>query len=225
MTDPLALLSWLQLHDSAFPAGRFVHSNGWESWLRGHPDTDPAMIASLATNYLAESVATLDAVVTAHAWELTNQDQLVALDRYLTTFKINKSARLASTSCGRQLTLAAGQAGLPAASFLAAVMADRTDGNLAVVDGVLQRSLGISRFDAVLGTLRSAHAGVLGAAVRLGRLGSLKSQQLQFEARSDLVRLTHQAIATPLDRLRSVMPELELFAIQHETADGRVFAS
>lgn len=29
----VALMAWMQLHDSAFPAGRLVHSHGLEEWL------------------------------------------------------------------------------------------------------------------------------------------------------------------------------------------------
>ena len=50
-TDPdVAVALWMQLHDSAFPSGRMVHSLGLEQWLAGadpQATTDCAHTCSL----------------------------------------------------------------------------------------------------------------------------------------------------------------------------------
>lgn len=229
MTDHAALLGWLQLHDSAFPAGRFVHSNGVESWLGAHPHATPRDICAVIDAFVGHSVATLDAVVAAHAWGTSDTDGLIALDQLTSTYKIAAGARTASWSCGRRLVTAARSIGVTGDAaqegYLLAVTGGRADGNLAVVEAVVQSALGIERFDAVLGSVRSAYAGVLSAAVRLGRLGPMQAQRMLLERRQVIAELTGAAIETPLDDIGSVTVELELHGMRHEAASGRMFAT
>jgi signal transduction histidine kinase len=58
-----------------------VHSNGLEAWLAAHPQAGPDVVVALARCYVAESVATLDAIVLAHAWSDDGVAGLRALDR------------------------------------------------------------------------------------------------------------------------------------------------
>ena len=75
-TDPdVALALWMQLHDSAFPTGRMVHSQGLEQWLVDHPGADRVDIEHVVTLYLTNSYAPLDATIAAAAWRATNDLQ------------------------------------------------------------------------------------------------------------------------------------------------------
>lgn len=224
MADPAAALAWLQLHDNAFPAGRFVHSYGVESWLQAHPAASDSEICRLAESFVRHSVATLDAVVVAHAWAVEELSALTALDALTTSYKLTANARAASHGCGRQLALVAQHVGVRA-PFLGAVTGGRADGNLAVVEAVVQRELGIGRLDAALGSIRSGYAGVLSAAVRLGRLGPIRAQRAMLDARRHMVEMARLALATPLDDMHSTTPELEIWAMRHETASGRMFTT
>jgi urease accessory protein len=229
--DPLARLAWLQLQDSAFPVGRFVQSNGLEAWLTAHPEAGDEQIGELAHAYLAEAVATLDAVVLARSWDCTDAAGLRALDRLLGTYKLATSARTASINSGRQLALMARRiigfdtGPVFAADFVDAVVAEATPGHQAVVEGVILRSLGVSRADSVLGFLRSAQAGFLSAAVRLGRMGSVAAQRLQLTERPLIARLAETALAADLDDLATCTPELEICAMRHESSTLRLFAT
>jgi urease accessory protein len=225
--SPLALLTWLQLHDSAFPSGRFVHSNGFEAWLANNPAADTRAIAALARTYVAESVATLDGVILAHAWSAPGTNTLLALDRLTTAHKLSESARRSSTSCGRQLTSIALRALPPTASnaFLARVIDGTTAGNQCVVEGVIHRALSIDRHTALLGYLRSAYAGFLSVAVRLGRAGPIWAQQQLFAARQFLADSAEIALAKALDDAHTFTPELEIYAMQHESSSARLFTT
>lgn len=224
MTDPQAALAWLQLHDNAFPAGRFVHSYGVESWLQAHPAATDDEICRLAESFVRHSVATLDGVVVAHAWAADEPAGLMELDALTTTHKITANARAASHGCGRQLALVAHQVGI-CAPFLTAVTRGDSDGNMAVVEAVVQRKLGIDRLDATLGSIRSGYAGVLSAAVRLGRLGPIRAQRELLGARREIVEMARLALDTPPGDMHSTIPELEIWAMRHETASGRMFTT
>jgi len=222
-----AELAWLQLHDSAFPSGRFVHSNGLEAWLAAHPDADADVVADVVETHLRHNVATLDAVCVAHAFRAGSVDELVRLDHLLRAHKLSAAARTASESCGRQLALAARRTLPPLADeeFLARVTAGETPGNLAVVEGVVHRALSIDLPRAVVGHLRSACSGMLSAAVRLGRLGPLEAQRRIFAAAPVLAQLARTAAGTPLDDIAAVTPQLDVYAMRHETTAARLFST
>jgi urease accessory protein len=227
-TDPdIALLLWMQLQDSAFPAGRMVHSLGLEQWLADRPDADDQQIAAVVTGYLADGHAPLDATITAAAWRAApHQESLCELDELIATYKLFDNARTASESAGRQLTAAARNTGLATqCRYLDAVADGATPGHCAVVDGALQAGLGIPLQVAVLGSIRSAMASMLSAAVRLGRLGPLRSQRIQADSVSLVAELAHDACDRGLDDIWSVVPALEISGMRHETRASRLFAT
>ncbi|MGE2737046.1 urease accessory protein UreF [Mycolicibacterium vaccae] len=227
-TDPaVALALWMQLQDSAFPAGRMVHSHGLEQWLTWRPDAGPDEITVLARQYLSHSFAPLDATITAAAWQAApDEEALCALDTLTAGYKLFDNARTASESSGRQLANAAASVGLAVDSpYLQAVRAGTTDGHSAVVDGALQAALGIPQHTAVLGSLRSMLATLLSAAVRLGRLGPLQSQRIQAGAAAELVELAEQACRREVADVWSTAPALEISGMQHETRTARLFTT
>jgi urease accessory protein len=225
--DLLALSQWLQLHDSAFPAGRMVHSNGIENWLHAYPDADDGRIERLMLDYVAESVATLDGVITAAAWKAITADELIELDLLLLTYKTSSNARSASQQPGLQLATTARRVGLvaPDDRYLRSVIGGSSPGNLAVVEGAIQATLWISQRVCVLGTLRSALAAALSAGVRLGRIGAMKAQQIMVRHHADLVELVETTVAASLDDLASNTFHLEIHGMRHERQSPRLFAT
>ncbi|KWX57271.1 urease accessory protein UreF [Mycobacterium sp. NAZ190054] len=227
-TDPdVALALWLQLHDSAFPSGRMVHSQGLEQWLADRPDVGHDGIAATALTYLADSYAPLDGTVTAAAWRAApDPHELCALDELTGTYKLFDNARTASESAGTQLAVAAQRAGLAGdCGYLAAVVDGATAGHGAVVEGALQARLGVPQHLAVLGSMRSMLASMLSAAVRLGRLGSLHSQQIQTACAPRIAELARAACHRDVDDVYSVAPALEISGMRHETRSARLFTT
>ncbi|MGW0163464.1 urease accessory protein UreF [Mycobacterium sp. NPDC003323] len=221
-----ALALWLQLHDSAFPAGRLVHSHGLEQWLSARPDADAADIEDAICGYLQRGVATLDATVTAHAWAAPDLDTLIALDELTATYKLFGNARTASVTAGRQLAATACAIGIGAKHpYLCAALDGSTPGHAAVVDGVVQAALGVPQQWAVLGVLRSMFASMLSAAVRLGRLGPLQSQRIQLRTAESVAEWASAACARPLTDLSNLSPALEISGMRHEERTSRLFAT
>lgn len=227
-TDALfAELAWLQLHDSSFPSGRFVHSNGLEAWLAAQPAADEAQVAEAIRDYISGNAATLDAVVLGHAWSTEDTGALVELDHVARAHKITRSARTSSESCGRQLATVSRRTLRVAADidYLDRVVSGGTPGNQAVVEGVVQRALGIGRSRAIAGGIRSSYSGLLSAAVRLGRLGPMQAQRLLFDDARWIVDLTRSAECAPLDDMTSFAPMLDIAAMRHETVAARLFST
>lgn len=227
-TDPnVALLLWLQLHDSAFPAGRLVHSQGLEEWLAERPAADPDDVGAVAVDYLVHGFAPLDATVTAAAWRAADAaDVLRDLDDLIGSYKLFDNARTASQSAGAQLAVAAYQAGLVArCGYLDDVTAGDRPGHCAVVEGVVQARLGIGLHTAVAGSIRSTLAALLSAAVRLGRLGPVRSQQIQARSAPRIVELAHESCRRGIHDVWSTAVGLEISGMRHETSRARLFTT
>jgi urease accessory protein len=227
-TDPAtALALWLQLHDSAFPAGRLVHSHGMEEWLATRPDTEAAAIEAVVVEYLTHGYAPLDGTITAAAWRAAPSSEcLLGLDDLTSSYKLFDNARTASEAAGRQLARTAERIGLVDGDrYLAAVRTGTCAGHAAVVEGALQAHLGVTLHTAVLGSLRSLSASMLSAAIRLGRLGPLQAQRIQVRNVATVVELAHQACRRSLNDLSSTAPALEISGMRHETRTARLFAT
>lgn len=225
--DAEALALWLQLHDSAFPAGRMVHSHGLEEWLVARPDADADAIEATVSGYLAHAYGPLDATITAAAWHASQSLAcLLELDELTASYKLFDNARTASTSAGGQLTATACEIGLAVGQpYFTMVLDGTTPGHAAVVDGVVQAQLGVSLETAVLGSLRSMMASMLSAAVRLGRLGPLQSQRIQLRSAPMMVRLAQHACERQLYDLSSTAPALDISGMRHEARTSRLFAT
>lgn len=227
-TDPeVGSAVWMQLHDSAFPAGRLVHSHGFEEWLAGHPEADAATLEATVSGCLIHGHAPLDATITAHAWSVADSpDRLAELDELAASYKLFGNARTASTSIGRQLAATATEIGMVSGDqYIDGVLSGTFPGHAAVVDGAVQYRLGIPQHLAVLGSMQSMMAALLSAAVRLGRLGPLQSQRIQLRGAELAVRLAKEACGRPLDELSSTTPSLEISGMRHEERTSRLFAT
>ena len=225
--DAVATALWLQLHDSAFPAGRLVHSNGFEEWLALRPEAGTAEIEAAVMDYLTYGFAPLDATVTAAAWRVApSAGRLRDLDILLSSHKLFDNARVASQSAGRQLAVTAREVGLADGdAYITSVLAGESDGNIAVVEAALQAGFGVSAHTTVLGSLRSAMASVLSAAVRLGRCSPLASQRIQVRNVGAIVALASASYDRPVDQISSTAIQFDIAGMRHETRRQRSFAS
>jgi urease accessory protein UreF len=85
--------------------------------------------------------------------------------------------------------------------------------------------MGLSTLDAVLVELRSSAAALLSAAVRLGAMSPTIAQTIIAQLTPALTTAGELASTLGSDELRSTTPELELYALAHSRAEGRLFAT
>ncbi len=226
--DERGFLGALQLADGTLPIGRFSHSYGLEAWLEANPEAGPLELRALVEHALACSVATLDAaaVALAHtAAERADVEELGRIDAALTARKLSEPARRASALCGGRLAVLAREldAGEVAAQVADRIASGTWAGNLAVVEGAVGAGLGVGREATVLIALRGHTAALLSAAVRLGRLGTVRAQVLLRDLTPDLERCARTAQSIGREQLRSTIPELDIQAARHRDRDARLF--
>ena len=230
MTSTASFLFALQLSDSALPTGRFAHSYALEEFVIREPELGEQELAELIGTMLVEVVAPLDGVALAEAHRLSglpDLEGLVALDRAVTARKITPSSRHASTTCGRRLAALVPTLtdDATAATFAGHVARGATEGNLAVVEGVVTRVLGIEAMDAVLIELRATSAALLSAAVRLGRVSATRAQAVATSLIPTICNALDVVASVTPTEMRAVGPEFDIAAIWHGSREGKLFAT
>ncbi len=204
---------WLvwQIVDSAFPTGGFAHSGGLEAAVQ-----------------LGELTGvTVDAFVRQSAWQAgfggvplvgaagDAPAKLDELNEWADAFMTNLPARKASVRQGKAFAAVAAQA------FQVRV----GGGHLAVVLGAALRQLDLARDDAQSVYLHGNMRGILAAAVRLGKLGPLEAQRLQFALAPLLDEVVLACRALGLADMTQTAPLLDLIGAQQDRLYSRMFQS
>ena len=196
----------LQLCDSGFPSGGYVHSGGLEAAAALGEVGDLRRFAEDAL--WAAAHGTLPLVRRAHRAPA----DAAHVDAAAEAFLLSAVANRASRAQGRALATAAGRA------FGIAPLA-LPHGHLAPVWGVVGAAAGVGEEETLAAALFAAVRGVVSAAVRLGRSGPLEAQAL-------LAQLPWDAAlrAAPDDPIQTA-PLIELHGALHDRLYSRLFQS
>ncbi len=233
--------SWLilQLTDSAFPTGAFAHSGGLEAaWQSGETPAAAELTAFLSAS-LQQAAGTTAAIVAMSARE---PERFTELDEFTDAMLLNAVAKKASRSQGQALLAAtsrvfsdaacggfAGGSPPQAASlneFAKDVRRRSSPTHLAPVFGVVHAYLGIDPKTAVSNFLFVTLRGLVSAAVRLGIVGPLEGQTLQFEiARGCDGRVETALSIDNVSAIVSTAPLLDYYQSMQELLYSRLFVS
>jgi urease accessory protein len=221
--DENVFLLW-QLADSAFPAGGFSHSGGLEAaWQAGEVDTRERLI-----EYLKASMqqAARGAVPFATA-ACVDPSEFPVLDRLCNAFLVNHITNQASRAQG-QAMLASGErifTSLEIAALRSAVRDGGLFGHFAPALGAVLGLLGFSRRQAAALLLFMTLRGLVSAAVRLGMVGPMEGQRIEFELGPDAHRLADKCHQLTTDDLFQTSPLIDIFGGTHDRLYSRLFRS
>ena len=234
-TDPASFLTALRLADSFLPVGTYTASYGIEQYVNEGRLEDADALCALLEGYLRRLVGPVDVVAlsNAHAASAAGDlEHLLATDERLHAVTLPAEFRRSATLAGEGLcslfdsiATSPGEGSTPAAAYAAAVEADETPGNYAVVLGLLTASSGISRRDACLLGAYTFVTETLGAAQRLGRFGHTEIQHILSALLPVVAAVCDRYADADLETMGSFAPLVDVMGMRHERADVRLFTS
>lgn len=216
-------LLW-QLADSAFPTGGFAHSGGLEAaWQHGEVRSSQDLTAFSEASLIQFSQSALPLMLAVHA----DPARLPELDQFFDVFTSNHVANRASRLQGRALLSSAERVfALPQLTVLRPGGGSEPPcAHFAAIFGVVANSLEVGRENAgrlfLFGHLR----GIVSSAVRLGVVGPLEAQALQFRLSPSLESLLARFLDFPVDQITQTAPLLDLWQGTQDRLYSRLFQS
>lgn len=219
LSDDLATLRLLQLHDSAFPVGTFAHSNGVEAYAQ--LGMTPVGLEAWLRTQLAYGFGRLDLAAVALAWQAEAPATLAALDRELDAWKSVPSLRATSLALGRRTHTLAAQ-------LWPAVAAQWTSSpavHQATVLGSWSRALELPLRATLLAFAQGAVAAALAAGTRSLALGPVRAQTLLVALQPTVAEAVAVILEDPRASFWSATPGADLRAQQQTGLTTRLFES
>jgi urease accessory protein len=212
--------SWLewQLIDSAFPTGGFAHSGGLEAaWQHGEIRNADELRSFLESNIWQLSCGFIPILMEAHGQSMP----LAELDEVCDVFLSNHVANRASRSQGRAFFNSVRRIFSPALN----VPEEWPCFHFAPVYGAVARALDLELSRALELFAFQSLRGWVSAAIRLGIIGPMAGQALQFQLAPQARQIIAEQKNLSLDEIASVNPLLEIWQGSQDRLYSRLFQS
>jgi urease accessory protein len=218
--DDAALLTLLQLHDSALPIGAFAYSGGIEAYAQEGMTADG--LAVWLRSQLRLGFGRLDLAAIALAYDAATPAAFAALEEALDAHKPVASLRAASRALGRRTDTLARRLWPDAAERL--VVAG-SGGHHALVLGDWSRALALPRRATLLAAAQGMVSAALSAGNRCLPLAPARAQRILTDLQSDVCAAVARVEADPAASLWSALPGAELRAAAQPQLRSRLFES
>ena len=225
MQEPITC-HWLlaQLADSAFPAGGFAHSSGLEAaWQLGFVAAGDSLDRYLIAQLHQSSRLLMPFVVASHR----APDRLTEYDRLCDALLSNHVARRASAAQGQALLMAASRAfaSEEVCAMVRRVKEQGLPGHFAPVLGACGTRLGLDEENTARLFLFLCLRGLVSAAVRLGVVGPLEGQAVQWRLSREAESCLVAAADATVEDATQTAPLLDLLQGAQDRLYSRLFQS
>jgi urease accessory protein len=212
----------LQLADSAFPSGGFVHSSGLEAAFQHKEVRSSDDLVSFLESALHQCAhGTLPFVGAAHRGD----SSFASLDRYFDAFTTNHVTNRASRAQGRAF-IATTERAFPNLSELRnSIEADELPCHYPIIFGAVLQRLGFSVTDTLRLFLSNQLRSCISSAVRLNIIGPIEGQSLQFQLAPSAEQHLNACADLPITSATQTAPLLDLFQGTQDRLYSRLFQS
>ncbi len=223
-------LGLMQLSDSFFPTGSYTMSHGLEILHRKKIITNSDQISELILTMLSNQVGPADCVALSNAYDHIqsgNLSGLVEIDWKIHTMRLVQESREASARAGGQLTkcILAINNDDTVKKFHEQILDKKTPGTYPVCLALAAHCFGISKNNACLVLVYGFAVAVLGAALRLGIIQHTQSQKILAQIRQEMSDVVSKFVSKPAESMWQFVPYLEIFQMQHEKLDSKMFVT
>lgn len=221
------LLRALQFGDSMFPVGAFAFSAGLESAIQKRVVTDADSLEAF-TRTAVEQAALGDgiAVVWAHrAAAVPDLDELTRIDQRVYARKLAEETRTMSVRMGKKFAALGAEVapGPLMSAWRQRVDSGATPGCHPVALAVSFAAQGLAARDAFLVHQYGVAAMILGAALRLMKIGHVDTQRMLYRVNADADAAYEAASRSSLADMAGFAPVVDILAAVHVQAHVRLF--
>jgi urease accessory protein len=223
----VGLARLLQFGDSMFPIGGFAFSSGLESAIQQRVVTNAATLLEFARTATAQA-ASGDGIALIHAHRAArvgDLSEVMRIDERVFARKLSSENRTMSIRMGRKAAeLGAQVTGAPlAASWLDRIESGATPGCLPLSLAVNFAAQELPAREAFVAHQYGVAVTILGAALRLMRIGHVETQKMLYELNGSADDAYARAATASLDDMAGFAPMTEILAAVHVRAHVRLF--
>ena len=223
-------LAMMQLSDSFFPTGSFTLSHGLEALVQTGKIQSVQDLQVFLQLLLHNKVGTTDLVASLHSHRGIKNGNLEAArqaDRQLFAQTAIAKIRETQRQSGRALLMVSNSTWQD--ERLEILNREAATGKIhclhPVIFGAVAAIADLSEQNTVLAFLHSLVASILSAAIRLGILGHIHTQQILLQLAPDIEAVWSTAKSMHLEQMWSCTPLIDLAQMQHQKLGQRLFAN
>ena len=223
-------LALMQLADSFFPTGSFTLSHGLEALVQTGKIQSAQDLQVFLQLLLLNKVGTTDIVALIYAHRGSKDGDLEAVrraDRQLFAQTAIAKIRETQRQSGRALLMVSSSTWQD--ERLSILNREAAMGEIhclhPVIFGAVAAIAGLREQDAVLAFLHGLVTSILSAAIRLGVLGHIQTQQILLYLAPDIEAVWSTARSMNLEQMWSCTPSIDIAQMQHSKLAQRLFAN
>lgn len=222
-----SMLTLLQITDSGFPTGGFSHSGGYEAALKQGHMKDMKQFRTFVRCMLENTGSSSLPFVKAAYVGSSDPSRIEYIDKFCEACLNNHVANRASIQQGKSL-ISTSSVAFPDGrikQLKSMINASQVKGHHAIMFGCLCAYLNITLNDCLEVYMYNTSRTIMASAVRLGTLGPLEAQRIQYQFQQSIGSIIERNIECPIEETAITYPLVDIIHSTHDLLFARLFVS